>query len=147
MREILFRGKSVENGEWVEGYYGYTPLKTSIEEVRAEDFFPRAWIADRKGFGCFVDPETVGQFTGLTDKNGVKIFEGDIVNIKEHVSYINGWYKVVYDTRNHYWALKRDPEYSHCYLTFSALNGFAEDSEVIGNIFDNPELVEEVTNA
>lgn len=139
MREILFRGKRIDNGQWVEGWYemypfGRWPLKASI--ISAADAIA----------GCYehieVDPATVGQYVGLTDKNGKKIFEGDIVDIGEHHVMVNGQYLVIYSTVNHCWSLKRSEEHHHHYFTFSDLNGFAESSEVIGNIHDNPELVE-----
>ena len=76
MREILFRGKRVDNGEWVYGDLINTPeLKTRIiwyEDTSSDgvDYF--------KGFNYLVDKNTIGQFTGLLDKNGNKIFEGHI---------------------------------------------------------------------
>ena len=71
MREILFKGKSLLSGEWVEGYY--------IGPVGALDVHEICDIHDITGTRVEVDPSTVCQYTGLTDKNGMKIFEGDIV--------------------------------------------------------------------
>ena len=137
MREILFRGKRVDNGEWVEGYY----LKANNHWHKKgihED-----WIATftiQNGGWCnvvgkhAVIPETVGQYTGLTDKNGTKIFEGDIVKYGDTIN------KVVFEQRNGtaYFgvAMDKTETWHFCYLTNSA------GMEIIGNIHDNPELLE-----
>lgn len=80
--EILFRGKRVDNGEWVEGYYASIGEYHYILTGRLE-------LVPYLGFEHFlVNPETIGQFTGLTDRNGVKIFEGDIVNYNGEPGYV-----------------------------------------------------------
>ena len=82
MREILFKAKRLDNGEWVEGnlfwqmYDGVTTLCIQTEPINANDY------GDIIGDWYMVDPETVCQYTGITDKNGVKIFDGDIVTAK-----------------------------------------------------------------
>ena len=71
-REVLFRGKRTDNGEWVYGYLiGNNVIVGEIVDFDEEYFTTEFWYK--------VDPETVGQFTGLTDKNGTKIFDGYIV--------------------------------------------------------------------
>lgn len=82
MREILFKAKCIDNGEWVEGnlfwqmYDGVNTLCIQTEPINANDY------GDIIGEWYMVDPQTVCQYIGLTDKNGVKIFEGDIVTAK-----------------------------------------------------------------
>lgn len=83
MREILFRGKREDNGEWIEGYLVRRPSAIQVGEHCSH------WAIDRppndpddSGEVRFVDGNTVGQFTGLVDKNGRKIFEGDVVLYK-----------------------------------------------------------------
>lgn len=129
MREILFRGKTVDSGRWIFGdlsNYGdsYTGITTT------------------KGFSIIdsaeVTPETVGQYTGMTDKNGTKIFEGDIICREFHGDYYTG---VVYFTDDFY-------GYSVTFIDGTTpeimpLSEFHKTRyiEVIGNIHDNPELL------
>lgn len=136
MREILFRGKRVDNGEWTYGYYCPKPYSHFPCEAT---IFPSETI-DRDWHGERVDPDTVGRFTGLTDRNGVKIFEGDI--IKHTQVYLHGKVKS-------FGYVKWSTAYA-CWLAGGYTNGRADmflgdqsyKLEVLGNIHDNPELLE-----
>ena len=139
MRGILFRGKSVETNEWVYGSYilekyGNTPYICYFE------------------YGTFVNikqveviPETVGQFTGLTDMNGKKIFEGDIVSTKYKLGRGHYYvFEVYYNENLCHFALTinrgsytKNKQYDWLQLTSLKANKV----EVIGNIHDNIELL------
>ena len=139
MREILFRGK-IFNGEWVEG----TLTKWSKAHLEI-----REYGADKIGFCDFsVDFKTVGQFTGLTDKNDRKIFEGDIIAAKhpDHARSVSGIVKYGefedVDSCDTYHYLGFYIEiWGHCISILEPMNEGIE-LEVIGNIHDNPELLE-----
>lgn len=141
MREILFRGKRIDNGEWVEGAFlndrdGAFYICPAVSDITYGD------NGNRRRIGCWykVDPATVGQYTGLTDKNGKRIFEGDVVR--------EVWGESVYYKKL---AVSMDSE--RCgWFPFACGDGCGccEDevleptyAEVIGNIHDNPELLKE----
>lgn len=117
-REILFRAKRKYNGEWI-----YGDLQHNGKNI------PK-WVEGEE-----IIPETVGQFTGLTDKNGKKIFEGDIVKVKTEyvdetvyfVAYRDCGFKLIYRPSNG---------------VVNLTNNKSRYIEVIGNIHDNPELME-----
>ena len=125
MREILFRGKREVNGEWVYGaYVHYDDIKDNHKDDC--DYIVGTHTGTNFPF-CKVIPETVGQYTGLTDKNGTKIFEGDIVK-----GTFLGFPVPFYDyTFSISW--QKD-------VTGYKANYF-ENVEVIGNIYDNHELL------
>lgn len=127
MREILFRGKRIDSGEWAEGYYVPMGEYHYILTGRLE-------LVPYLDFEHFlVNPETVGRFSGLTDRNGVKIFEGDIVNVKARSCSFTGC--VIYWSEEARYACKTKSgtRYAIC-ARF--------EFKVIGNIYDNPELLE-----
>lgn len=131
MREILFRGKRTKNGQWVTGLLWHHVDKASL--IYSDELDDKVWV----------NPQTVGQFTGKTDKNGKKVFEHDILQIftvwadgtveKAGVGVIQWW------------------EHDQCYV-LATKEGYHIDDfgnlgrpeyyEVIGNIHDNPELLE-----
>ena len=141
MREILFRGKRKNTGEWIEGNYVYAPEGEGTYEDEQHFIL---MIPKHGGVGMDheVIPETVGQWTGLTDRHGTKIFDGDVVH--------NGFANAIVKLGRH-----SIPCCGCCYtwhdsvgfyLDFGEYIGSDEhtfdDLEVMGNIHDNPELLE-----
>ncbi len=123
MREIKFRGRRVDNGEWVEG-----SLITKITPKEVEPVFWTTLIHDGALTAVEVDPATVGQFTGLIDKNGREVFEGDVLeadNYRVEIKFVGGQFVgynknySITETQNRNW--------------FSWV--------IIGNIHENPELI------
>ena len=130
MREILFRGKRID-GLWVEGA-GIT--------VRESDANILSELGGSYGLKwCQVYPETVGQYTGLTDKNGKKIFEGDIIKIPDDFYEFGHNAGEIYEVYFCCGGFRLKPKYT------KARGYWLEDDEtveVIGNIHDNQELLE-----
>lgn len=127
MREILFRGKRTNDGKWIEGSL-CTTLPSDAECYTISYFDEGIYYTEED-----VIPDTVGQYTGLTDKNGKKIFEGDIMPVYEQgMEY---YYKVVYNGDCFMLAMLDSEQGSY---PLSVKNTI---SEIIGNIHDNPELL------
>ena len=138
MREILFRGKRTDNGEWVYGAFSEYDVK--LDERGEIIIYRDPCIIDYSDELLWngVDPDTVGQYIGGTDKNGKKIFEGDIVRVHDYlakrgdpwhefegvVGHENASFVIISDVVKHY----RWMDY---------------ECEIIGNIHDNPELLED----
>lgn len=130
MREILFRGKRIDNEEWVYGSFCMDALE-QFNGLCGVDGFIRLYdkkIGKMKSYE--VDRETVGQYTGLTDKNGKKIFEGDII---QFCTGMKLYYIVEFNLRG--FIVRR---YDICDEIIHVYNC---PCEVIGNIHDDPELL------
>jgi uncharacterized phage protein (TIGR01671 family) len=151
MREILFRGKRADNGEWVEGQLLYFKASTRDDEL-ALIVESCEWDNSKEWFNLCkrvaVIPETVGQWTGLTDKNGKKIFDGDIVNDGYNITPIKfGRHKIAccgccyqYHETVGFYADYGGEDYDGHIIADETIWG---RFRVIGNIHDNPELLEE----
>lgn len=138
MREILFRGKGYDSGEWVYGNLRVSRLKddpTDYVDIYPVNVGPPDYPMPKR-----VKPETVGQYTGLRDKNNRRIFEGDIVYLGGSEIGIELYARVQWLPNG---PCLRDRE-TDCFASFNNVN-FSQNAprfwEVIGNIHDNPELL------
>lgn len=147
MREILFKAKRIDNGKWVEGFYFCMvhedgshihhfiiplgvdlSLGTPIEKIQVE-----------------IDINTLCQYTGLTDKNGNKIWENDVVKLTRNVGYKSTKgrkFKVYFNNFLCHFALSFGQEENEAFDYMELSDKKASIIEVVGNIFDNPELLE-----
>ena len=134
MREILFRAKRIDNGGWVEGYFAIGKWYLDEKERYAIlpidlCFYPHCEINE----WIEIDPETACQYTGLKDKNGKRIWENDIVRIENSMDEGIGNIEF-YDGM---WYVDGEPSNS----LYDIVEYDDGELEVIGNIFDTPELL------
>lgn len=144
-RIFLFRGKRTDNGEWIRGDLITTPFIRNITQQNI------IYILDitKADYDCFedlvedngifeVDPETVCQYTGLTDKSGRKIFEGDIVKHFYDSKILSKVNVGIISWNESKCGFHRSSREDNCFYKITDYCKY----EVIGNIFDNPELLE-----
>ena len=132
-REILFKAKRKDNGEWVEGLPSYD-INGNITKLEVYKKFGNCWIYT-------IDPDTLCQYTGLTDKNGQKIWENDIVSINAYSYYEpeDDYFGVVkYSSKDACWCLCGEVSDVIC----ECFGSYTTEINKHGNIFDNPELLE-----
>lgn len=129
MIKILFKGKRKDNGEWIEGFYVCLGNDLHYILTGKLDLTKHCVMFEKHA----VIPETVGQYTGLTDKNGKKIFEGDVVNFKTTAYFFKNC-RINYESQFARFCAIDNKGYE--YPMDKTFN-----NEIIGNVFDNPELL------
>lgn len=155
MRPVKFRGKTL-SGEWAYGSLikldiGYIILTNEVTETSNESDERNAVIFSADEIAA-VNPETVGQFTGMLDKNGIEIYEGDILgfttqremgfhtdDIKIALSVVFGKYNPDNDVLSEYIGFWAENSHGHRYSISYQVD--CHGAKVIGNIYDNPELL------
>lgn len=158
MREILFRAKRVDNGEWVEGYYAMMGKGNLIRHYIVQNCALTELFEDPEDNMYFndveIDPETLCQYIGLKDKNDTMIFENDIVSCEheksqngdpveqylftEIIKYRRNYAVEFINTGSNYGYRLRNKSI-HFMLTGNVV--YNHNIKVIGNIFDNPDLL------
>lgn len=145
MREILFRGQAkagykwTADGEWIEGSLFYSDNENGTVCQIATSYLSASKKEHVMVVAYDVDPETVCQYTGLTDKNGRKIFEGDIVQYIDEIIRKEKVDEVKYNETHAAFCRLHKGKRGLQYLFIDEI--IANKCEVIGNIFDNPELI------
>lgn len=155
MREILYRGK--RKGKWIEGYYfKHNPLMVCFEGEKKPDVHYIVkdgccdWNFEPPIEAIEIDPETLGQYIWRKDKNGKKIFEGDILTFQDDKGELNYYFEIIWheDYCSFGFVAHKNPKSSDNYIPDGTIGIFdhfeSENWEVIGNLYDNPELIEEV---
>lgn len=162
MREILFRGKRVDNGKWVQGFYvckkrpyfkdkGANFEHIICDNIEIEDNDYKQFV-DTMLISYVVDPKTVSQYTGLTDKYDKKIFEGDIINVTSCGT--DRFMDVRWNDETLSWELTDvgTPTFkvNHLFNTIDLTELEVEScygervSFIVGNVYDNPEVMEKI---
>lgn len=144
MKDILFKGKCIDDGEWIEGYYLYKPSDACMEnneehlivKYRFLDWSLSELVAGK------VIPESVGQYTGVKDECGRKIFEKDIIGVEygdpdyERMMSWHEYFEVYFnETKHAYYMRHKDGD-------VYPLDEFDSDCYVVGNIIDTPNFME-----
>ena len=132
-REILFKAKRKDNGEWVEGYYVYCRKRRYILLILNKEI----GFDERENEWIEIDPGTICQYTGLTDKNGKKIWENDILRR-------DGYWDIRIEFENGAFMVRNADKVQYINrVTCTPISTFnIKAYEVIGNIFDNADLLE-----
>lgn len=152
-REIIFKAKRIDNGEWVEGCLVIDHSRSNLFEYRMQPVESGVLYAPP------INPETICQYTGLTDKNGNRIWENDIANANSRDRI---WKNAIANTDSNVCVQIKFGKYSDGFTTWKYHQGFYmafsdkgrdfyrnelgywhNKIEIVGNIFDNPELVKE----
>jgi len=158
MREILFRSKDIHTENWVYGFYFYScePDDNGLPENYYKETFTKLYyIMDKNGNSHLVYPYSFGQYTGIKDKFGNKIFEGDILDIHKTVNGCN-LFVVIWDeigfSVKYYCNMNKPRVYEYDLRELFDLDineskfKYEKEIEIVGNIHDNPDLLKEVNN-